>query len=40
MEMILARAKRFKRSAPKRSIEVSKGRSDVKEYWSGKNAKR
>jgi hypothetical protein len=36
----LARAKRFKRSGAKGSKKVMKGRSDVGEYLSGKNAKR
>jgi hypothetical protein len=35
----LARAKRFKRNGEKGSVKVSKGRSDVREYLSGKNAK-
>jgi len=39
MEMILVKAKRFKRSMAKGSIEVNKGKSNVTEYLSGKKAK-
>jgi hypothetical protein len=40
MERILTRAKRFKTSEAKGSIEVRKGRIDVREYLSVKKAKR
>jgi hypothetical protein len=40
MEMVLERAKRFKRSAAKGNREVSKGRSDVRGYLSDKKSKR
>ncbi len=39
MERILTRAKRFKRSEAKGNKEVRKGRSDMKEYLSVKEAK-